>query len=261
MQHEIAHGNRIEKYSFCMFNLNLMPMKRLWFTFLCLAGVLMFPACGDDDDSNDNANGNGTQDDLNVVYEDVTQNPQVMAEENEIQSGKLFTIESGSVTYNDGTVLSFVDYGRKFQLDFQERFSSMFWDGVCLYTLYHDNKTYTVVNGNNVLPYALGKVRPYVFNEVLWELTYKQSEKYDGYVPEDYLVKSEIIAGKSVKLYGEKKEDGTQQFMGGWNRILFYNGDADSSSPNTLVAVSIKESYSGSFTMPSGYTTALSFGF
>lgn len=232
-------------------------MKRLWFTFLCLAGVLMFSACGDDDDSN----GNGSQGDLNGLYEDVSNNPQVVAEENEIQSGKLFTIESGSVTYNDGMVLSFVDYGKKYYLDLKGQSQAVIWDGSCVYTLDHEEKTYTTISGSGASTFALNAMRPYVFNEVLWDLSYKKAEKYGDYMSEELVVKSETIAGKSVKLYGDKGEDGTHEFVGGWNRILVYEGSGDSSNPNTLVAVSIKESYSGSFTVPSGYTSNVSVDF
>jgi len=231
-------------------------MKGLWFTILCLAGVLMFSACGDDDDSNGN---NGSQGDLNA-YEDLLQNPQVVAEENEIKSGKLFTIESGSVTYNDGTVLSFVDYGKKYRMDLESESSSLIWDGSCLYTLYHNNQTYTATNGTSVLTLALSAVRTYVFNEVLWELSYKQALKYESYRPEDVLVKTETIAGKSVKLYGDRDEEGNPQFTGGWSRILVYQDGGDASGSDALVAVSIKESYSGSFTVPSDYSPALEFG-
>lgn len=228
-------------------------MRRLWFTFLCLTGVLMFSACGDDDDSN----GNGSQGDSNGSYENLLQNPQVVAEENEIQSGKFFTVESGSVTYNDGTVLSFVEYGEKYRLDLPAESSSLIWDGSCLYTLYHDSKTYMVTNGTGVLTLATNAVRTYVFNEVLWELSYKEALKY---VAEDIVLKTETIAGKNVKLYGDKDEEGNQQFTGGWSRILVYQGNGDVSSTDAIVAVSIKDSYSGSFTVPSDYTTALSFG-
>ena len=217
-----------------------------WVKALCVLSVLMLSSCGSDDDDK-------IFDDINTDIEDLKSNPKVVATENEISSGKLFTIESGTVTYKDGTVLSFSNYGRKFYLDVVSRSYAVIWDGENLYQLDHVFKTYTVLSGESISLVAVGEVREYVFNDEFYKLWYEKVSKYGDVSGEVANAETRTIAGKDVTVYVNGDDEYGKQYTAGWNRIILLDGDGSENNPDNIIAVSIKESYSGSFTVPAGY--------
>lgn len=133
-------------------------------------------------------------------------------EAEEIASGKVFTVAKGSVTYNDGTVLTFKEYGKVWKSETETEIFIVN-DGIC-YTI--DVETGTGYS----IDYTEGFTGcPYIF----WEKLYKFGDALGAEIKES----KATIAGKKCTVF--KADDGTE--VAGWERILFKDGD-------TLEAVS-----------------------
>lgn len=132
-------------------------------------------------------------------------------EAEEIASGKVFTVEQGVVTYNDGTVFSFKDNGKIWRNETETEI-----------TIVINDKIYFIekeTNSGYFYEYTEGySGAPYIF----WENLYKFGDKLGAEVKEG----KKTIAGKKCTVY--TTDDGDE--IGGWERILFLDGDLEATS-------------------------------
>lgn len=132
----------------------------------------------------------------------------VAQEAAEIAEGKMFTVETGTVTYDDGMVLTFKNYGRNWaSIDIEP-------DGSKSGIIVTDRYMYQVSFGEGV--YTKMAVEEYGFAGcpfIFWETLY---EFGDDINPAAVSKGTEKIAGKTCKVF---EVDG--EVMGGWSRILF----------------------------------------
>jgi len=126
----------------------------------------------------------------------------VSAEAAEIASGKAFTVEKGEVTYQDGTIFTFKDYGKTWMAKVDNS-ASIHVDGF-----------YYVVDLESGIGYKMTDSEgygscPFIF----WEKLYKYGDQWGAELKES----TETIAGKKCVVF--TAPDGT--VVAGWNRVLF----------------------------------------
>lgn len=138
----------------------------------------------------------------NIIGDVIDGIGEITAEANEIASGKVFTVEKGEVTYNDGSVVTFKDYGKIWQLKDGNELT-IFKEGV-LYTI--DLDTNTGYRTDYADSYS---GCPFIF----WEKLYEYGDKLGG----DVRKSTETIAGKKCTVF--TTSDG--ESVGGWERVLF----------------------------------------
>lgn len=136
----------------------------------------------------------------------------------EVMKGKVFQIPNGKVTYDDGTTLSFGEYGKKQRIE--KGTDVLLYLDKTYYSFNTQEKTGTKNTFSGDYTYNTA----YCFLEETWKLA-----NYDSSVTKT----SETIAGKSCTVYTDK-EDGDKQ--GGWKRILFVSNDKKATSFTTSVA-------------------------
>ncbi len=136
----------------------------------------------------------------------------IAEEAQEIAEGKCFTVETGTVTYEDGTVVTFKEFGKTWaSLEGDERI--VVKDGI-YYVVDEEEKTYYAEYSDEDLYSGC----PYIF----WESAYEWGDK----IPGTELTKStETIAGKKCTVFSTS--EGSK--IGGWERILFLSVDSEDS--------------------------------
>lgn len=129
----------------------------------------------------------------------------------EISEGKMFTVKNGTVKYNNGTTLTFKNYGKNWAtIDELEGSGTIITDDY-MYVLDLANRTYTKT-ANWGYEFA---GCPYIFWETLYEFG-------DDNTPAAVSKGKRNIAGKSCKIYEVEGE-----IAGGWNRILFITSEME----------------------------------
>ena len=147
----------------------------------------------------------------------------------EVMDGKVFQIPKGTVTYDDGTTLSFEEYGKKQRVENGT--------GVLLYldkTYYSFNtqeKTGTKYTFTSEYTYNTA----YCFLEETWKLA-----NYDETITKS----TETIAGKKCTVYTDSDDNSKN---GGWERISFVINEVRATSFTTSVPAN-------AFTVPADYT-------
>ncbi len=133
----------------------------------------------------------------------------VTEEATEIAEGKCFTVKQGTITYEDGRVVTFKDYGKTWA-SANATEHTVVKDGA-YYVLDVENKTYYESYYSDSYSGC-----PYIF----WENLYEYGDKWAG---SNIKKSTETIAGKKCTIF--TTED--QQTVGGWERVLFLsiNGD------------------------------------
>lgn len=136
----------------------------------------------------------------------------------EVMDGKVFQIPMGKVTYDDGTTLSFEEYGKKQRVE--NGTDVLLYLDKTYYSFNTEKKTGTKHTFTSEYTYNTA----YCFLEETWKLAnYNESVKKS----------SETIAGKKCTVYTDS-EDGTK--YGGWERISFVMNDIKATSFTTNVA-------------------------
>lgn len=133
----------------------------------------------------------------------------VAEEAAEIASGKVFLVEKGTVTYDDGSILTFKDNGKNWAsilVDGDYKSGIVVKDEV-MYQINYSEKTYYKMDAEG------GTVCPFIFWETLYEFgnDFEEAAISKG---------SQTIAGKDCKLF---EVDG--ETLGGWKRILFLSNE------------------------------------
>lgn len=135
----------------------------------------------------------------------------VTEEAAEIAQGKMFTVETGTVTYNDGTVLTFKKYGKNWAAISEE-------DGDRGGVIVTDSYIYQVSFTEGV--YTKTAAEDYGFSAcpfIFWESLYELGDDVDK---PGVSKGTETIAGKTCKIF---EVDG--ETIGGWSRVVFLKGD------------------------------------
>ena len=136
----------------------------------------------------------------------------------EVMDGKVFQIPKGKVTYDDGTTLSFEEYGKKQRVE----------NGTDV-LLYLD-KTYYSFNTQEKIGTKYTFTSEYTYNtaycflEETWKLA-----NYDETITKS----TETIAGKKCTVYTDSDDNSKN---GGWERISFVMNDIKATSFTTDVA-------------------------
>ena len=147
----------------------------------------------------------------------------------EVMDGKVFQIPKGKVTYDDGTTLSFEEYGKKQRVE----------NGTDV-LLYLD-KTYYSFNTQEKTGTKYTFIGEYTYNtaycflEETWKLA-----NYDETITKS----TETIAGKKCTVYTDSDDNSKN---GGWERISFVINDVRATSFTTSVPAN-------AFTVPTDYT-------
>ena len=147
----------------------------------------------------------------------------------EVMEGKVFQIPKGTVTYDDGTTLSFEEYGKKQRIE--KGTDVWLYLDKTYYSFNTQEKTGTKYTFTGEYTYNTA----YCFLEETWKLA-----NYDETITKS----TETIAGKKCTIYTDS-EDGTK--YGGWERISFVINEVRATSFTTNVA-------SNAFTVPTDYT-------
>lgn len=132
-------------------------------------------------------------------------------EAEEIASGKVFTVDKGVVTYNDGITFTFKDHGKTWKTEDEDEI-----------TIVIDDKLYFIekeTSSGYFYDYSEGYSGcPYIF----WENLYKFGDRWGAEIKEG----KATIAGKKCTVF--TNEDGDQ--IAGWERVLFKDGDFEATS-------------------------------
>ena len=143
----------------------------------------------------------------------------------EVMEGKVFQIPKGTVTYDDGTTLSFEEYGKKQRIE--KGTDVLLYLDKTYYSFNTQEKTGTKYTFTGEYTYNTA----YCFLEETWKLAnYNENVKKS----------SETIAGKKCTVY-TNSEDNSK--YGGWERISFVINEVRATSFTTNVA-------SNAFTAP-----------
>ncbi len=135
----------------------------------------------------------------------------VTEEAEEIASGKCFTVKTGTITYEDGTIVTFKDYGKTWASHVEATGERIIVKDGAYYTLNVTDKVYyEEYYGDNY------SGCPYIF----WENMY---EFGDDWGEENLKKSTEVIAGKKCTVF--TAEDGSK--VGGWERVLFLETAGD----------------------------------
>ena len=141
----------------------------------------------------------------------VTGVQEVSKEAEEIASGKVFTVEKGVVTYNDGTILTFKDFGKVWKVQTEGALTIANEDDYYVIDL-ETNTGYRTEN------YEGFSGCPFIFWEKLYEFG-------DGLGAEIKKSKA-TIAGKKCSVF--TGEDGA--VVAGWERVLFKSDEIEAES-------------------------------
>ncbi len=146
---------------------------------------------------------------LMSALNDVTK---VTEEAEEIAEGKCFTVKTGTITYEDGTIVTFKDYGKTWATFIEASSERVVVKDGTYYALSVTNKTYTEEYYGDSYSGC-----PFIF----WESAYELGDKWGGEIKKS----KETIAGKKCTVF--TAEDGSK--VGGWERVLFLEAGGDGS--------------------------------
>lgn len=171
-------------------------MKKIHFWAVLTASMMAFSSCG--------------------LVESLTA---IAQEAEEIAEGKCFTVKEGTVVYENGTIVTFTDYGKNWASFAPEYEGDSTALGIIVkdgqwHVLDYASRTYYVNNSSDIYGGC-----PYIF----WEKAYELGKKW-GNIEGEFSVKksSETIAGKKCTVFANGDEK-----IGGWQRILFLDTDLD----------------------------------
>lgn len=136
----------------------------------------------------------------------------------EVMDGKVFQIPKGTVTYDDGTTLSFEEYGKKQRVE--NGTDVLLYLDKTYYSFNTAGKTGTKYTFTSEYTYNTA----YCFLEETWKLA-----NYDETITKS----TETIAGKKCTVYTDSDDNSKN---GGWERISFVMNDIKATSFTTDVA-------------------------
>lgn len=155
-------------------------------------------------------------------------------ESNEILEGKVFQTKCGKVTYNDGVIFTFDEYGKKQRIE----------DETSIIIYQNDESQITIDKTSSEKIAYKQNYSGYGFSTAycFLEESIRAGESVDQYTDENIKESTETIAGKKCVVFtlGEDK-------VGGWKRILFLNNELRATSFSTNVS-------SADFEIPDGYS-------
>lgn len=172
-------------------------MKKTFIATISLVGAFLLSSC--------------VMSDLKKVTDEI----------NEVESGKVFLIPCAKLTYRDGTIFTFDEYGKKQRIEKGDELE--IYLGTTWYSLDKSTKKGTKYTYTG----SYGYFTIYCF----LENSYLVEAKYD----EDLKKGKETIAGQSCNIYTE----GDGDKIGGYKRILFV--DTNSNILATAFTTSIPE--------------------
>lgn len=164
-------------------------------------------------------------------------------ETSDIVKGKLFLVEEATVTYNDGTVLMFTDYGKNSRIVTDEEITISNAEEKTVYVLNVENKTYTVTE----IPedYNFSAAIEFVVTEKLLEA----GEAVDKWASDVNIKKSSrVIAGKNCQVWSGDGEE-----IASWKRVKMYES---TDGEVVFEAVRVSETASNLFDIPADYKKA-----
>ncbi len=169
----------------------------------------------------------------------------------DIESGKLFEEERGTVEYQDGSLLTFKDFGRKYCYRLGYSSTRILFDNNSVSTIDDTLRTFAVISVGESEQATYWEKCPFLFQKPYYDAI-NNGVKIAGLFSGEnikYTKTKKTIAGKECDVYSL---EGTS--WGGWHRILFLLQENETQDPS-LQAVSVQsEAKDDWLIVPSGYT-------
>ena len=169
----------------------------------------------------------------------------------EIESGKLFEEERGTVEYEDGSVLTFKDFGRNYCYRMEYSSTRVLFDNYSVSTIDDSLQTYAVLSVGESEQASYWAYCPFLFQKPYYDAINDGVKIASIFSSENikYAKTKKTIAGKECDVYSLEGSS-----WGGWHRILFFLQGVNDQKPE-LQAVSVSSDARDEWLrVPSGYS-------